>query len=55
MGLNARQIVKLIIAVVWTVFVLYFTPGVTPTYKAAAIGLMWLIALSGMWLRRDRR
>lgn len=54
MKLNGRQMVKIAIAVVFTLYVLYGAPGVNLANKAIIVAIMWLATAAAVWLRRDR-
>lgn len=56
MRLNGRQMVKVLIGIGFTLFILFAYPAsVSATNKAIIIAIMWLATLAGMYIRRDRQ
>jgi hypothetical protein len=56
MRLNGRQIIKVLIGIGFTLFILFAYPaGVSATNKIIIIAIMWLATLAGIWIRRDRQ
>jgi hypothetical protein len=52
--LNTKQKIKIVLAIAWTLYIIFGPTGLNVASKGYLIGLMWLIAGAAMWFRRDR-